>query len=147
MIEMHRNYLDNMFEAIITNLYPLRQPNYWSDLEGSYARNFDVVKRYQQCDLSQTQEFKENYSFSEIDNYVISFAPDQKQFEFLQNNLAKEVKIKESYQKAVDYLYQAKNLISQATSDAYSFDNLVATSKIFEESQLLNSQIMDKFRP
>mmetsp|Transcript_18782 Transcript_18782/g.18445 ORF Transcript_18782/g.18445 Transcript_18782/m.18445 type:complete len:161 (+) Transcript_18782:397-879(+) len=120
LLDMHSEFLDDIFKMIINNLYPLKQLKYWKILDGNYDRKYEVIRDFFKCSKYKLPEFKEKHKFNAIDEYVISFKPNKDQFNFLVDLLKMEANIKAQYRKAVDLLLQAKTQVEKATGEIYN---------------------------
>ena len=90
-------------------------------------------------------EFREENNFNLIDEFVMSFSPNKRQFEFLRDViLKKEYELKLKYEQGIKELVKAKDTLGQASVDLYAFINFMMKSQVLKTKQILESQITGK---
>ena len=116
------------------------------DLNSEYSTDFEVIKKMNKLGKYQVEEFKETNNLTGIDDYVASFQPNKRQFDFLKEVvLKKEYQVKMKFEEAIRHLLKAKMILQQANIEIYSCIGFFLKSGVFSEYQLLHSRIKDGF--
>mmetsp|Transcript_21320 Transcript_21320/g.20960 ORF Transcript_21320/g.20960 Transcript_21320/m.20960 type:complete len:172 (-) Transcript_21320:121-636(-) len=142
----HRQFLDSVFEMIINHPYSVTRYRYWKDLNSEYQTDFECIKKLKKLSKYQIPEFMKENNLSPLDEYVASFNPSKRQFDFLKDvALKKELAIKNQFRTAIELLLEAKSIIQKANLEIYTFIGFFLKSGIFSDEQLLKSKIKDGF--
>lgn len=137
----HSKFIEGLFEMIINNMHPTNNFKYWKDLKENYNTEFKLIQKYNKISKYQILEFLEENQFDKVDQFVASFEPTKKQFDFLKDVvLKKEYQIKMQHKEAINHLLEAKNIIERANIDVYSIMRFLDKSVMFKEEQLTKSR-------
>ena len=77
-----------------------------------------------------------------VDEYVMSFSPNKRQFDFLKDViLKKEYEFKLRYKKGLKKLLKAKDIIWKTSVGLRAFINFMMETKVLKDKQIMKSKI------
>ncbi|CAI2373076.1 unnamed protein product [Moneuplotes crassus] len=141
-MEKHKKFLDSVFEMIINHPYSLTRFRYWKDLNSEYTTEYDQIKKLKKVDKYKVGEFMQANNLTPLDQYVASFNPSKRQFEFLKNVVfKKELQVKNEFKEAIKKLLEAKLIIQKANLEIHTFIGFFLNCGILSDEQILQSNI------
>ncbi|CAI2370792.1 unnamed protein product [Moneuplotes crassus] len=144
MMNKHKKFLDRSFEMIINNPYPITRYKYWGDFKPEYNTDFEVIKKFHKCTKYQIEDFKEKHNFSLMDEFVASFMPNKRQFDFIKNvALKREYLIKKDYENGIKHLLQAKEIFEKTNIQLLTFVRFFLSSGFISHKQILGSRLKE----
>ena len=89
----------------------------------------------------------EENKFDMVDEFVISFKPNKRQFMFLKEViLKKEYQFKVRIEEGMKELVKAKEILAKASIDLYAFINFLMKSHVLKDKQILESKLTGTFQ-
>ena len=134
-------FLDRVFELLINNPYPVQRFSYWKHLNSEYTTDFETFKKYKKLTKYQIEPLINEGTISEVDEFLMSFSPNKKQFEFLKTILKQELDLKAKYKEGIQHWLKAKDIFENAQIESFSGVKLVIRSEFFSQQQLKDSAI------
>lgn len=131
---------------IINHPYSVTRYRYWKDLNSEYVTTYEHIKKIRKLNKYKLPDYMAKHGLSPLDQYVASFNPTKRQFDFLKEvAFKKELECKKAFQKGIDLLLKAKGIIQKANLEIYSFIGFFLKSGIFSDEQIVKSDIKHGF--
>ncbi|CAI2373381.1 unnamed protein product [Moneuplotes crassus] len=142
IFDKHKAFIDVAFRKLINDIHANVTPIHYRDLTVDYDRDYDIIKKFNNCTKFKESEFKKNHNLNEVDLFIASFKPSKKQFNFIKNVfIRKEAAVKEKCVKAIHRLIKTKQLIEDSFTELSFALNVLIKSGILSDEQLLNSKM------
>ncbi|CAI2372921.1 unnamed protein product [Moneuplotes crassus] len=138
-------FLDQTFKLIINHPYPAPRFKYWKGWTKEYSTDYETIKKLNRCSKYKVPEFIQKHNISELDQFVASLKPSQRQFKYLKLVLKKEFQVKQKISEVINMLLRAKKLIHEANFDLLCCSCLIFRSNIFTDKVLMQSRFAENF--
>ena len=97
IIQSHGEVIDKAFKFMIENIIPKFRQKYFKLIDEPLNLSYEDIKRYSKLTKYQQAEFHKENSPSQLDELLLRFKPNKRQFNFItkvQNPKEKEIKTK-----------------------------------------------------
>lgn len=140
IIQLHKEILRNTFDTLQQNLIFSDPPHYWTHLASEYNRDYSIIKGLSRCSKYKLEDYKQTHGFTPLDEYITSLNPNEEKFGYLKSILTQEYHLKNKFQKAIELLKRAKEVIDEVNSDAQKL--LITVSQSSDLSKLQKYKIL-----
>ena len=144
IIRSHGETIDKTFKFIIENCIPKFTYRYFKLIDSPVNLTFEDLKKYHKLTKYQQTEFNKEKSPSLLDELLLRFNPNKKQFNFItkvQNLKEREIKLR--LQGALKLLFDAREEIRKSSLEMIALRKILIKSKIFSDAQLIKGLIKE----
>ncbi|CAI2372933.1 unnamed protein product [Moneuplotes crassus] len=142
IFDKHKAFIDVAFRKLINDIHANVTPIHYRDLTVDYDRDYDIIKKFNNCTKFKESEFKKDHNLNEVDLFIASFKPSKRQFNFIKNVfIRKEAAVKEKCVQAIHRLIESKQLIEDSFTELSFALALITKSRVLSEEQLAKSKM------
>ena len=134
--------IDKSFESVISNIIPTHDLSALYNAGKEFKLSYDDLKKFSGMSKYRKAHFMSENDINKMEQLYAVMEINKTQYKYMYTYNHKSFsELNKEYQKGIDLLFQARDVLIQSVFNHYGILNFIMRSGVFKDSQLIKAQL------